>query len=97
MHIKIPHKTTKNAATEKVKQALREARPLAAQNNVTIDEERWEGETLRFAVTLQGKKINGQLEVSDMDFTLDAKLPLLWRMFEGRIEKMIAEQVKQLG
>ncbi len=32
-----------------------------------------------------------------MQYVLDAKLPLLWRMFEGRIESEIAKQVKSLG
>jgi hypothetical protein len=63
---------------------------------VSIDEERWEGDTLHFAATLQGKQINGTLQVTDKDFVIDAKLPLLWRIFEGRIEKMIAEQVQSL-
>jgi len=34
------------------------------------------------------------LKVTDTEFIVDAKLPLLWRMFEGRIEKMIQEQAK---
>ncbi len=65
--------------------------------HATIKEETWEGSTLRFDVELQGKDIAGTLEVTDMQYVLDAKLPLLWRMFEGRIESEIAKRVQSLG
>jgi hypothetical protein len=96
MHLQIPHKTNKIAALTKVKKALQEGRSQLG-NMATIDEERWEGDMLHFAATLQGKQITGTLQVTDKDYVIDAKLPLLWRMFEGRIEKMIAEQVQSLG
>ncbi len=95
MHFKVPHKTSKLQALVKVKQALNDAKPMM-KDQATIDEERWEGDTLHFAATLQGKQITGTLEVTDTDFVIDAKLPLLWRMFEGKIEQMIAEQTKGL-
>ena len=95
MHFQILHDSTKFQATQKVKQALEHGKSQLGAN-ATIDEERWEGETLHFAATLQGKQVTGTLEVTDKDFVIDAKLPLLWRIFEGKIEKMIAEQVKSL-
>jgi hypothetical protein len=96
MHLQIPHKSNKISALTKVKLALQQGKSQLAQY-ATIDEERWEGDTLHFTATLQGKQITGTLLVTDKDFVVDAKLPLLWRIFEGRIEKAIAEQVKQLG
>lgn len=74
---------------------LVEAKPRLA-GNADIEEERWEGDTLHFAFTTQGQRIEGQLEVTDKEFVLNAKLPLMLRMFEGRIEKMIQEQGKQM-
>ncbi len=95
MHFKIPHKTTKTDAKVKVQKALEEARPHLA-GHATITSEKWEGDTFHFSVDLQGKSITGTLAITESDFILDAKLPLLWRMFEGRIEKEIAKQVAQL-
>ena len=95
MHFKVPHKTSKFEAKKRVQKALVDAKPLMKEH-ATIDEERWEGDTLNFAATLQGKKITGTLVIDDSHFVIDAKLPLMWRLFEGRIEKMIAEQVKQM-
>ena len=95
MHFQIPHKTSKFRAVQKVKQALNGARSQL-KDQATISREDWEGETLHFAAEVQGKTITGTLVVTDKEFVIDAKLPLLWRIFEGRIEKMIAEQAKQL-
>lgn len=94
MHVIINHSFTKNEAVTRVKQALAGARSQAAQHVQGL-EENWEADTLNFAFNLQGKKITGSLEVRDKEFELNAKLPLLWRMFEGKIEKMISEQAKQ--
>ena len=96
MHIQIPHKSTKFQAGQKVRDAIQHARPMAKEHNVTIDEERWEGNTLHFSITLQGKQITGTLVIDDKDFIIDAKLPLLWRLFEGKIERTIAEQVQAM-
>ena len=95
MHFKIPHKKTKTEAKQRVKDALEEARPHM-QGQVEIKEEKWEGDTFHFVVNVQGKEVTGILEVTDMDFVLNAKLPLLGRMFEGRIEKEILKQVAAL-
>lgn len=96
MHIAIPHKTARQKAVEKVKDALEKGRAQIAEH-AKIGEERWEGDTLHFSVDLQGKTITGTLAVEDADYVLDAKLPLLWRMFEGRIEAEISRQVGRLA
>ena len=95
MHFKIPHTTSKVQAIVKVKQALQDAKPQL-KDHATIEKEEWQDNVLHFAANLQGKTITGELEVTDTDFVIDAKLPLLWRIFEGKIESMIAEQAKSM-
>lgn len=97
MHIQFPHSFSKSDAASRVKQMLTETkvRPELA-GKVEIQEERWEGDTLHFAFTAQGQHITGQLEVKDAEFVIDAKLPLMLRLFEGKIEKMIKEQTEQI-
>ena len=94
MHFEVPHQFTQAQAVDRVKQGLVQAVPHLKQAQVTLDTQEWRGNTLDFAATLQGKQITGTVEVGEKQFIIDAKLPLLWRMFEGRIEKMIAEQAK---
>jgi hypothetical protein len=94
MHFEVPHSLSQNQAVDRIKQGLLQAAPHLKQNQVTLDKQTWEGSTLDFAATLQGKQITGNVQVLEHKFIIDAKLPLLWRMFEGRIEKMIAEQAQ---
>lgn len=71
--------------------ALREARAKLG-DQATIDKEEWQNDTLHFGFTVQGQSITGTFEVRDNDFDLNAKLPLMLKMFEGRIKKAIEEQ-----
>ncbi len=95
MHVQIPHQFSQKNALERVKGALADSRKQIA-DHATIEEERWQGDTLYFDVKVQGHRISGTFAVMPTEFVLDAKLPLLWRMFEGKIEKAIAEQTKSL-
>ena len=95
MHLQIPHKTTAQAAVKRVKDGLSENRAQINQN-AKITEERWDGDTFYFAVEVQGKEITGTLTITDTDYIVDAKLPLLWRMFEGRIQAEVEKQVKAM-
>jgi hypothetical protein len=95
MHIKIPHKGSKADAKAQIEKMLSEGKAQFG-DKVVLHEERWENDTLHFDVTAQGQRISGTLLVEDAQFVLDAKLPLMLRLFEGRIEREIAEQVKKL-
>ena len=93
MHIEIPHKTNQAAAVARVKQGLIQARPHLPAD-VKIQKEEWNNSMLSFDILAQGKEITGTVRITDSDYIIDAKLPLLWRVFEGRIEKMIKEQAQ---
>jgi hypothetical protein len=96
MHIEIPNKLTKSEGVAHVKRGIDEARPKL-DGQAEIEKEEWSDNVLTFGVKVQGQHITGTLTVEDHKFVLDAKLPLLWRMFEGRIQKAIEEQVKTLA
>jgi hypothetical protein len=95
MHISIPHKETREQALAKVKAALDHARPELG-GKATVTEERWEGDTLHFAFSAQGQDISGTFEVADTTYVLDVTLPLMLRMFEGKIKSMIESQAQQM-
>ena len=77
----------------RVRKTLEHVRPQLL-GKMTIEEERWEGDTLHFAFTAEKNHISGQLVVKDKEFDITAKLPLLMRLFEGKIQRAIEEQVK---
>lgn len=95
MHVEIPHHFARKEAVNRVKMALNQSRAQVLQRAPDLKTE-WENDTLRFSATIQGKFIEGTMEVQEKQFVIDAKLPLLWRIFEGRIEKAIKEQVSQM-
>lgn len=97
MHIQVPHKFGQQTAVERVKQALEQVKVNPqVKGQLVIEKEEWEENKLTFAFTGQGQHITGTLVVDEKEFIVDAKLPLMLRMFESRIEKMIGEQVKQM-
>ena len=95
MHIQIPHNTSQKAAVERVKKRLVDARPHM-KDQVNINKQDWDGPNLTFAFTAQGKEVTGKLKVTETEFIVDAKLPLMWRLFEGKIEKMITQQANTM-
>ena len=97
MQLNFPHKFSKFEAKQKVKQLLENARTQQEfKEKVKIEEERWENDTLHFAFTAEGQHISGKLEVKEREFDIYAKLPLMMRLFEGKIKRSIEEQTKQL-
>lgn len=95
MQLKLQHNESKAAAMVRVKKALIEHRAAILQNATDV-EQRWEGDTLHFSATVQGTKLSGSLTVLEGVFDIELKLPLMYRMFEGRIKKAIEEQAKGL-
>jgi hypothetical protein len=95
MQIQIPHKGTKQQAIDQIHKALEEARPKMA-GQAEIEKEEWDGDTLNFAVTVQGQHISGSVTTTDAVYDLTLKLPLMLRMFEGKIKRTIEEQLKNL-
>ncbi len=95
MQVALPHTFSKSQAVQRVKDALDKARPQF-KGHVEIHEEKWDGDVLTFSFTAQGQKISGTLTVEEAQYVLYAKLPLMYRLFEGRIESAIKEQVAKM-
>src|SRR3990167_11018093 len=95
MQVTIPHQFSKAQAKERVVLALQDARQKIG-TQATIERQEWEGDTLTFGFTAQGQSISGTFEVREHEFYLDAKLPLMLRMFEGRIKAAIEQQATHL-
>lgn len=95
MQVQIPHKFTRVQAVQQIKRALDEGRAKTA-GQATIHEEKWDDNVLTFDVTVQSQRIAGTVTVNDTNFDIYAKLPIMLRMFEGRIEAAIKEQAAQM-
>lgn len=95
MHFNFPHKTSAAHATARIKTALIKQR-AELEKHISIKKEEWQDHTLHFAVDIQGKTITGTVAITDTEYVIDAQLPLLWRMFEGKLEKELKNQVQAM-
>lgn len=96
MKFQIKHKTSKFEATQRIKKLLVEQQKQIEANATNVKTE-WTGDVLEFEFTAQGTHISGTLTVTDTAFDVYAKLPLMYRLFEGQIEKMITQEAAKLG
>ena len=97
MEFNVPHTFSKVEARRRVELMLQEMRSKLS-DKASMDEERWEGDTLHFAATIEKQQISGTVAVGESAYDITVKLPLMLRMFEGRIKKAIeAEAAKALA
>ncbi len=96
MQFKIDHKTTQQAAIRKLKKIIEEQQKAIAEHATDVRAD-WKDHVLEFGFTAQGTKITGTVTVTETTFDVYAKLPLMYRLFEGRIEKMIAAEAAKMG
>lgn len=91
MEFNLKHQFSKEEARRRVQLMLDEMRSKLG-DKATIDEERWEGDTLHFATTVEKQQISGTVAVSEQAYDIVIKLPLMLRLFEGRIKKEVEAQ-----
>lgn len=95
MQFKIPHKSSKTAAIAKIKKLLQDEKAKIDEHATDVKTE-WNDNVLSYEFTAQGTHIKGTLTVTDTDFDVYAKLPLMYKLFEGTIERMIAQEVAKM-
>ena len=93
MQFTFPHKFTRTEAKSRINNMLAGADEQLKEKKVIIDKKEWVGDVLNFAFTAEGQHITGSVSVEDNQYAITAKLPFMLRLFEGKIEKAIKEQV----
>jgi Putative polyhydroxyalkanoic acid system protein (PHA_gran_rgn) len=95
MRIAVPHHTSKAAARGKVDQRLGQLLAQFGGHAEEIEHE-WLGDTMRFRGKARGMSVEGTVEVTGAEIILDAKLPLMARMFEGRIREAVKKEADSM-
>jgi hypothetical protein len=95
MHIDVPHNTSKEIARRKIEARLGQ---LLAQFGGHADEmeHSWFGDTLSFKGKAKGMHVEGTVEVTDAAVVIDGKLPLIAKMFEGRIRHAVEREAEAM-
>lgn len=91
MRIAVPHHTSKDVARGKVDQRLGQLLSQFGGHAEEIEHE-WLGDTMRFKGKARGLAVEGTIDVTDAEIILDAKLPLVAKMFEGRIREAVERE-----
>lgn len=91
MRIAVEHKTSREIARRKVENRLGQ---LLSQFGGHADDlhHEWFGDTLRFKGKAKGLSVEGTVEVTDAAVVIDSKLPLVAKMFEGRIREAVQRE-----
>ena len=91
MRIAVPHNTSKEAARGKVEQRLGQLLAQFGGHAEQLEHE-WLGDTMRFKGKARGMSVQGTVEVTDAAVVIDAKLPMVAMMFEGRIRDAVQRE-----
>lgn len=95
MRIDVPHNTSKEIARTKVESRLNQL--LAKFGGQADDmEHSWFGDTLRFKGKAKGMAVEGTVEITDAAVVIDGKLPMLARMFEGKIRHAVEREAESM-
>ena len=95
MRIAVPHNTTKESARKKVEERIGQLLSQFGGHAQDV-EHGWEGDTLRFKGKAKGLALSGSAEVTDAAIVIDAKLPLMARMFEGKIREAVQREAESM-
>lgn len=95
MDLVIPHNLPKNAAIERIKQALVQVK-VQYRSQFEKLEDSWNDNVLRFDLTAQGKNIKGTLTVEEKEMKFQGEVPFMMSMMKGKIQKMINEKAGEL-
>ena len=94
MQFSFPHKcSTRTEAKSRIVNMLTQAAGQLKEHKVKIEKQEWQDYTLNFAFTADGKHFSGTVDIAEKLYDIKVKLPLMLRLFEGKIEKAVKEQV----
>ena len=95
MRIAVPHNTTKETARRKVEERLGQLLSQFGGHAEDVSHE-WTGDTLQFRGKARGLALSGTAEVTDAAVVIEAKLPLMAKMFEGRIREAVQREADSM-
>lgn len=90
--ISVPHNSTKEVATEKVKVMLDRVAEKYSDQIKNLDQ-RFEGDKLIFSFKTLGITVSGEGTIDDQNVNIKGNLPIAAMMFKGKIESTLRESL----
>jgi Putative polyhydroxyalkanoic acid system protein (PHA_gran_rgn) len=95
MRIAVPHNTTREIARRKVDARLTQLLSQFSGHAEDITHQ-WSGDIMSFKGKARGFAVEGTVEITDAAMILDAKLPLMAKMFEGSIRQTVEREAERM-
>ena len=95
LSISLPHQLDRAEARKRTQECIAQVRQQYGGTLGRV-EERWNGDTLDFALVAMGTSISGQAHVEDQAVRLEIQLPWVLSMFAERIKQSIEQQGRKL-
>ena len=95
MRIAIQHHTTRAKARQIIETKMSQVEKHYGHYASDV-EQQWTGDVLHIAAKAKGFHIKGTLEITDSEVILEGKLPLMAKMFEGRIKSTVEKEGTEL-
>lgn len=92
--VDIPHKLGREGARARIAGGVGRIGSMVP-GGATVDE-RWEGDTLHFAVAAMGQKIGCRLDVRDDHVHAELDLPPMLALFAGKIRDKLQKEAPRL-
>ena len=89
--VTIPHRLGKDEALRRIKSGFTSAR-LNYSKVLSIQDERWSGDQLTFAVSALGQHAHGSINVREADVELTVTLPWLLQKIAERFTPLIRKE-----
>lgn len=96
MKLEVPHQVGRDEARRRLQTRLEEAKREMAGRPVSLDEERWEGDSLIFRLQAFGMGVQGSATADDDHVRVEAKLPLAAMMMRGTIESQLRAELERI-
>jgi putative polyhydroxyalkanoate system protein len=95
MRIAITHHTTRAKARQIIEKKMSQVEQHYGHYASDV-EQQWNGDVLNISAKAKGFSIKGTLEITDTEVILEGKLPLMAKMFEGRIKSTVEKEGTEL-
>lgn len=93
--VMIPHRLGKDEALRRIRDGLSRAKSEFAWV-LTMEDERWEGDTLHFACKSLGQRAHGSIGVYDAAVRVEVKLPWLLQRFAEAAQRVIGQKGQRM-
>ena len=95
MRVSVAHRLGAGEARERLEAGLVSMLNRFGDSVSDVSRE-WEGDTATFSFRAQGFEVSGQMMLSEEMVTMDLKLPLAARLFEGRIRAEVGGELDKI-